>query len=135
MTRNVLFVCFANIKLSPTAEQEFGSMLKEAGYSVRGCECTKGYDVDVKSAGIDADIDRRQMTKPLGDWATEIYAMDGMVYNSLVRRFNQPDHKVMNLEIPDIYGAFEPDLRKELRRRLEPYVHESFVKEPPRFRF
>ena len=52
-----LFVCDANVNRSPTAAKVFRDMLLEAGYKPDG--------IDVRSAGIDADEGRCQMTEEL----------------------------------------------------------------------
>ena len=119
--RDVLFVCYANINRSPTAERVFKEMLKERGYKIYDKENSHNYDIKVLSAGIDAWTGNNQMTQDLGDKVDEIFALDGSVKHALIKGFNQSEEKVVNLNIPDVYHRDDPSLVRVLREKLVKY--------------
>jgi len=100
---------------SPNAARVFRDLLIEAGYDQKSFE--------VRSAGTNAWAGRTQMTRELGDWTNEIYAMDGMVALALQRAYGLPEESVVNLQVPDIYTVDDPVLERLLRNVLLRYVN------------
>jgi len=101
----VLFVCFANVDRSPTAEEMF-----------------KGRpDLDVTSAGISA-VGGRQLTGDLVGWADKIFVMEAEQADYVEALVPGARAKTIVLDIPDIYRRNHPKLRALLEERVTPYL-------------
>jgi len=101
----VLFVCFANVDRSPTAEEMF------KGRS----------DLEVTSAGISA-VGGRQLTAELVDWADKIFVMDTEQADYIETLVPGARAKTIVLDIPDIYPRNHPKLRTLLKERVTPLL-------------
>jgi len=71
----------------------------------------KGYRA--RSSGI---LDGRQLSAEDVDRAYRVIAVDGMVANSLVKRFGLEPPKLIQLSIPDIYERDSPALIARVER-------------------
>ena len=119
-----LFVCRANWQRSPTAERVFQEMLVEAGYKVWGVNSFIDSDYEVCSTGINSsDNDSSaEMSSELGERMNVIFTMEEQILEELVRSYNVPREKMVNLDIPDNYERNESALVNILRDKLRPYV-------------
>jgi predicted protein tyrosine phosphatase len=101
----VLFVCFANMDRSPTAEEMF--------------KCRP--DLEVMSAGISAPGGRK-LTTQLVEWADRIFVMEREQAKYVEAMVPGAQAKVIVLEIPDIYPRNHPKLRTLLKERVTPHL-------------
>jgi predicted protein tyrosine phosphatase len=120
--KHYLFACLANRQRSPTAQRVFQEMLIESGYKVWNVNAMKDADFEVCSAGTYADEDANDMTSDLGERMDVIFAMSESILEDLVRNFEVPRKKIINLDIPDIYPRNDPNLVKILKNKLRPYL-------------
>ena len=118
MKKRILFVCYANMNRSPTAEELMKSMAVERGFSVFGeGSYSRNCDYEIMSAGINGDSEN-PMRQDLWDSFETIVAMDGFVKKLLLRIY-KPKKEVLNLNIPDIFPRNSPELKEKLRPHLE----------------
>ena len=105
--KRVLFICGANRRRSPTAEQVF------AGRP----------DLEVASAGLRADADT-PVSPDLLQWADLIFVMEPTHRTRLSRHFKRylRRARVICLDIPDTYAFMDPALVATLRRRVERHL-------------
>jgi predicted protein tyrosine phosphatase len=108
--RNVLFVCTANLQRSPTAEDIFQGW--------------KGI-WETKSAGIMPDPDGNSLSQELIDWADVIIVMERMHSQFIQANFQHTTDKIQVLNIPDRYFRGDPQLRRELYKRV-PAILEKY---------
>jgi predicted protein tyrosine phosphatase len=121
--KHYLFVCLANRNRSPTGQDVFQDMLVERGYKVwqvNSSDMTA--DFEVISAGTYADEKGLEMTEDLGERMDVIFAMSNSILEDLVKSFNVPRDKIINLDIPDIYSRNELGLIKILKDKLLNYI-------------
>jgi len=107
----VLFVCFANIDRSPTAEEMFRNQP----------------DLEVASAGISA-VGSRQLTDVLVDWADKIFVMEKEQADYIEALVPGTCAKTIVLDIQDIYPRNHPKLRTLLKERVTPLLPYSQIK-------
>jgi|SRR5215831_6982774 len=109
--RKILFVCTGNVARSITANV----LLDRRG----------GYDV--KSAGTHADhvgAGGIQLTQEHVEWADRIIVFEQMHVEFIQSRFgptvgSRASRKLINLDVPDRYPAFDPELIDLLNRHLD----------------
>ena len=119
MSRKILFVCYANVNRSPTAEDLFKEMASESGYRVFRYNCYSfDYDFYVSSAGINSEGEN-QMTQELAGSFDEIYAFDSGIVECLKKEFRNLEGRVVCLDIKDNYKRDSPELVKLLRPVFE----------------
>ena len=118
---NILLVCIGNRCRSKIAEEYMLQELCGRGYEASNIP---GPDkkVRISSAGVAVGIEGKQFTKELGDNADVIIAMDKTVAYSLSNSFNQPESKVITLEIYDCYDNDIESLVYELDKQLLPII-------------
>lgn len=104
-----LFVCYANLDRSPTAEAVCQRIA--AG---------NGLDIEASSAGISDGVNR-PVTKRMADLADKIFVMEPYMATEMVEEYGQNPAKVFCMEIPDIYERDEPELVRTLEQKL--YEH------------
>lgn len=119
----VLFVCRANRNRSPTAERVFAELVRAWGRTVFDpLHPTARHDVQVASAGYEADDDGNPLDQAMLDAATYVFALDQDVANELKRRrYRIGASKLLILDVPDRYHCGFPDLVEILRAQLDPY--------------
>ena len=105
--RKVLFVCTANLQRSPTAENVF-----------QGWRGTW----EAKSAGIMPDPGRNPLTQVLIDWADVIVVMEPVHRQYIRANFHCDSDKVQVLGVPDIYFRNDPELIRELLKKVPPIL-------------
>lgn len=102
--KRLLFVCSGNISRSPTAES-----------LMRASDCYQA-----RSAGIDP-LSPTPVQEELLEWADLIFVMseqdDGHA-SYLQGRFSVPEHKIIDLDIPDRYAREDPELLLLLKERI-----------------
>ncbi len=108
-TRHFLFICSINRNRSKAAERICNQLTKATGGNVR-CE----------SAGVHLLAERR-VTKKIADRADIIFVMEPYMKDILKRDFNQPEGKIISLDIPDIYPMQDPELAAIIRKKLLQY--------------
>ena len=108
--RKALFVCTANLQRSPTAENLF-----------HGWEGVW----EARSAGIMPDPDRNQLTQELIDWADLVVVMETIHSQYITSHFQCSARKIRILNIADKYFRDDPELVRELRRKVPPILREQ----------
>lgn len=104
-----LFVCYANVDRSPTAEAVCRRIAAE-----------NGLDIEASSAGMSRGA-YRPVTKEIADLADKIFVMEPDMVGEMVEEYGQNPAKVSCMEIPDIYERDEPELVRTLEQKL--YEH------------
>lgn len=104
----VLFVCTGNVDRSKTAEEIFRN--------VEG--------IEAKSAGTSIAA-TTQLTNELIDWADKIFVMEYEHQKAVLKMCCDAWNKVECLDIPDIYAHGEPELKRLLKERLQPYFNSN----------
>jgi predicted protein tyrosine phosphatase len=104
-----LFVCYANVDRSPTAEAVCRRIAAE-----------RGLDMEASSAGMSNGA-LRPVTKKIADLADKIFVMEPEMAIEMVEGYGQNPAKVICLNIPDIYERDEPRLVGMLEQKL--YEH------------
>ena len=105
-----LFVCYANVDRSPTAEAVCRRIAAE-----------NGLDIEVSSAGT-SDRATRPVTKRMADLADKIFVMEPEMVTEMVEGYGQNPAKIVCLDIPDIYERDEPRLVGMLEEKLYEYL-------------
>ena len=123
--RNILVVCELNFARSITAEY----LLKQKARK-------ENLDIKVESAGLfTKEIDRnlfeklvyysrhffprKEMTKEKADNADIILVMNDYMVKRITKDYNQPEEKIICLNIPKDYGCpYTPSLIKLIKKRL-----------------
>lgn len=102
--RKWLFICGANRRRSPTAEQIFST--------VPGCE--------TRSAGLQNDSDVEVALEDI-EWAAIIFVMERGHAKKLRAKFPRclKDKKIVVLGIADNYEFMEPDLVAILKQKMK----------------
>ena len=108
-----LFVCYANMDRSPTAEAVCTRIATE-----------NGLDMEASSAGI-SDGAMRPVTKKIADRADTIFVMEPDMEREIVEEYCQDPAKVVCLNIPDIYERDEPELVGILESELYEYLSQE----------
>lgn len=101
---NILFVCDAHVRRSPTAEDIYRDDVR---FSVR-------------SAGL-SELSDRPVTEELLAWADLVSVMEAAQRRLILERFPRASHRarIVVLGIPDVYDFRDPALVDELRSRFE----------------
>jgi predicted protein tyrosine phosphatase len=108
-TLHYLFVCYANMDRSPTAE----------------AVCTKiardhNLDIVASSAGVSRGANR-PVTKEMADLADRIFVMEPSMVTEMVEGYSQNPAKIVCLNILDVYVQNDPVLVQRLESKL--YEH------------
>ena len=113
MTRkhHALFVCSANLQRSPTAERAFQNW-KDMW--------------ETKSAGTMPVEYGQPLTQELIDWADVIIVMETHHAGYILSNFQTDRTKIKVLDIPDMYYRDDPELIRQLERKVSP-VLQSFA--------
>jgi predicted protein tyrosine phosphatase len=111
-----LFVCYANMDRSPTAEAVCRRIAAE-----------NGLDIEARSAGMSRGADRPVM-KNMADLADKIFVMERGMATAMVEEYGQDPAQIVCLDIPDIYIQNDPELVAMLEQKLYEYlIHEGLV--------
>jgi predicted protein tyrosine phosphatase len=105
-----LFVCYANMERSPTAEAVCRRIAAE-----------NGLDIQASSAGT-SDGAYRPLTKRIADLADKIFVMEPHMVREMVEEFGQNPAKIICLDIPDMYERDDPELVRTLEQKLYEYM-------------
>ena len=105
--KRVLFVCTANIQRSPTAENIF-----QGWKSVW----------EARSAGIMPEPDGNGLSQKLIDWADVVIVMEPLHGEFIRANFQRARDKIQILCIPDRYFRDDPELRRELLKKVPPIL-------------
>lgn len=100
----ILFVCTGNVDRSRTAEEMFQGL--------------KGYDVKSAGTSIAANV---RLSRELVDWAEIIFAMEEKHERAILNLDPDASEKVECLDIPDRHYHNQPELRRLLIEKLQPY--------------
>ena len=101
-----LFVCYANVDRSPTAEAVCRSIAAE-----------NSLDIEVSSAGT-SDGATRPVTKKMADLADKIFVMEPYMVSEMVEGYGQNPAKVVCLDVLDIYKRNDPGLVAMLEEKI-----------------
>ena len=105
--RKVLFVCTANLQRSPTAEKLFQGWKS---------------NWEAKSAGIMPEPGGTALSQALIDWADLVIVMEPIHSQYIRENFQCGSDKIKVLNIPDRYFREDPELIRELRRKVTPLL-------------
>jgi predicted protein tyrosine phosphatase len=105
-----LFVCYANVDRSPTAEAVCRRIAAE-----------NGLDIEVSSAGT-SDGATRPVTKRMADLADKIFVMEPEMVTEMVEGYGQNPAKIVCLDILDLYKRNDPGLVAMLEEKLYEYL-------------
>ncbi len=108
MKKKVLFVCTGNLQRSPTAEGHF-----------RNWKSTW----ETKSAGTDPVSEGISLTQELVDWADLVICMESEHAEYIKAQFKCAPSKLRVLDIADRYFRDDPDLVRELERKVIPLLN------------
>jgi predicted protein tyrosine phosphatase len=108
MKKKVLFVCTANLQRSPTAEDRFRDW--------KGVWETKSAGTDPVSGGI-------PLTQEAIDWADLVVCMESEHVDYIKAQFKYAPAKLKVLNITDRYFRDDPDLVRELDRKVIPLLN------------
>jgi predicted protein tyrosine phosphatase len=108
--KKVLFVCTGNLQRSPTAEDLF-----------------RNWDGvwETRSAGTEPVAGRRAVTQELADCADLIICMEPEHAEFVETNFKCPLSKMRVLYIADRYLRNDPELVRELQRKVSPILREE----------
>jgi predicted protein tyrosine phosphatase len=93
-----LFVCYANVDRSPTAEAVCRRIAAE-----------NNLDIEASSAGMSRGA-YRPVTKEMADLADTIFVMEPYMARQMVETYGQNPAKIVCLNIADIYERDDPQL-------------------------
>ena len=108
-----LFVCYANMDRSPTAEA--------------GCKriaAENSLDIEASSAGM-SNAATRPVTKQMADLADKIFVMEPAMATEMIEEYGQNPAKIVCLDILDVYVQNDPILVQ----RLEAKIYEHLARE------
>lgn len=102
MEKHILFVCTANLNRSKTAKDLFKNTY------------------NIKSAGILAEDTEstNPITQNLIDWADLVIVFEKEHIHFLKHLFPDLNKPIVNLEVPDIYHYYNPELLEILKKRV-----------------
>lgn len=104
---NFLFVCTANRLRSATAQSIFRNV---PGFSV-------------KSAGTDKWIAKQPLTADLISWADKVFVMQQNHKDFIKKHYKDHLHKVVCLNVPDIFDYMDIDLMNLLKLKMADYFN------------
>ena len=98
----LLFVCNANLYRSPTAAEIFKDKH------------------ETKSAGL-SELAKIKVSKEILEWADKVYVMEEWMRGEIAKRFPEEymKKKIINLDIPDVYGFMQDGLVKLLKGKVK----------------
>jgi predicted protein tyrosine phosphatase len=105
-----LFVCYANMDRSPTAEAVCERIAAE-----------NGLEIEASSAGTSLGANR-PVTKQMADLADKIFVMEPHMATELVEEYGQNPAKIVCLNIPDVYVQNDPILVQRLEAKIYEYL-------------
>jgi len=105
-----LFVCYANVDRSPTAEAVCRRIAAE-----------NGFDLEASSDGTSYDA-YQPVTKHIADLADKIFVMEPHMVREMVEEYGQNSAKIVCLDIPDIYEGDDPELVWTLEQKMYEYL-------------
>jgi len=105
-----LFVCYANMDRSPTAEAVCTRIARE-----------NNLDIVASSAGV-ARGANRPVTKEIADLADKIFVMEPCMVTAMVERYGQNPAKIICLDILDAYPQNDPALVQLLEAKIYEYL-------------
>jgi len=105
-----LFVCYANVDRSPTAEAV-----------CRRIAADNGLDIEASSAGM-SNRATRPVTKRMADLADKIFVMEAYMATEMVEGYGQNPAKIVCLDILDLYKRKDPSLVAMLEEKLYEYL-------------
>jgi predicted protein tyrosine phosphatase len=105
-----LFVCHANARRSPTAEEVCNRIAREENLSI-----------EASSAGISRDA-RRPLTREIADEADCIFVMEDEMATILIGDYGQEPGRIVCLDIPDLYERNDPWLVTMLEDKICGYL-------------
>jgi len=105
-----LFVCYANMDRSPTAEAVCTRIARE-----------HGLDIEASSAGTSSGADR-PVTKQMADLADKIFVMEQRMVTEMVEEYGQNPAKIVCLDTLDIYFQNDPALVQQLEAKIYEYL-------------
>lgn len=105
-----LFVCYANMDRSPTAEEVCRRIAKENNLSIVA-----------RSAGV-ARGANRPVTKEMADLVDKIFVMEPGMVTEMVEGYGQNPAKIVCLDILDVYVQNDPVLIQRLEAKLYEYL-------------
>jgi predicted protein tyrosine phosphatase len=104
-----LFICYANLDRSPTAEAVCARIAQE-----------NNLDIVASSAGVSRGANRA-VTKEMADLADKIFVMEPSMVTEMVEEYSQNPAKIVCLDILDVYAQNDPVLVQRLQAKL--YEH------------
>ena len=105
-----LFVCYANVDRSPTAEAVCRRIAAE-----------NNLDIEVSSAGT-SDGATRPVTKRMADLADKIFVMEAYMATEMVEGYGQNPAKIVCLDVLDLYKRNDPSLVAMLEEKIYRYL-------------
>jgi predicted protein tyrosine phosphatase len=105
-----LFVCHANARRSPTAEEVCNRIAREENLSI-----------EASSAGISPEA-QRPLTGEMADRADRIFVMEKEMVATLLDDYGQDPGKIVCLDIPDLYERNDPWLVTMLENKICGYL-------------
>ncbi len=108
-TLHYLFVCYANMDRSPTAEVVCARIAQE-----------NNLDIVASSAGVSQGANR-PVTKEMADLADKIFVMEPSMVTEMTEQYGQNPAKIVCLDILDVYAQNDPVLVQRLQAKL--YEH------------
>ncbi len=112
--KKVLFICTANRYRSRTAHELFE---KDETLDVKSCGCIDFYVKDTKKWYWDR---AQTINQGLLEDADQIFVMDKGHIDHISKNFGDMfEHKIVNLNIDDVYEYNDPELIKLLTERIK----------------
>ena len=105
-----LFVCWANMQRSPTAEKVARGLLQANGVKTK-----------TKSAGL-SPLSEQPINKILVNEADLIFVMEEYMKTFITKQYGIEQGRIINLDIPDIYERNNPRLIQILTEKLKHFV-------------
>jgi predicted protein tyrosine phosphatase len=111
MSKNILFVCSANLQRSKTAEDYFSSLYPNLHF---------------QSAGTNVKLCQKEGTNPLNEkimsWADVVLVMEQKHAKYIKTTFSNHFHsKIIILSIEDKFNYYQPELLELLRLKTSGY--------------
>ena len=106
-----LFVCYANMDRSPTAEAVCAKIARE-----------NNLDIVASSAGVSTGA-VRPVTKEMADLADKVFVMEPSMATEMVEKHGQNSAKIVCLNILDAYSQNDPALVQLLEAKMYEYLY------------
>jgi predicted protein tyrosine phosphatase len=114
--KNYLFICYANIHRSKTAE-DICRILAELN----------SLPITISSAAVCKESPRT-VSKEMADRADVIFVMEEYMKVELEEDYEQDPSKIICLNIPDVYERGHPELVRILTNALSGFVEKQFCR-------